>query len=209
MTRRSADFEVVHDLRQPLATIAALAAAAKLADGVPAATQRCLDQITEQVLEMGSLCRRLLQPRTEPRAFAADVLAGSVVKGASVAYGRTIGLCAQPATVVADVVDVRRALWNLLENACRASVGAPVRLSVAREGGEVRFEVGDGGPGFGAAPPGSTSLGLDIVQGVAERNGGRVEVRLSDLGGASVAVVLPAAPAGGLDLVEGEAWRAS
>ncbi|MDP9387757.1 MAG: HAMP domain-containing histidine kinase [Actinomycetota bacterium] len=191
MTRRTADFEVVHDLRQPLATIAALVEAADLAPGVPPETRRCLEQIRGQVAELSTLCQRLLRPRGEPRRLAIDALAGAVAGSAQVAYGRTIEVSAVPAIVVGDEVDLRRALWNLLENACRASVRGPVHVVVTTRNDEVRVAVADSGPGFGECAPGCASLGLPIVEGVAERHGGRLEVGLSDLGGATVALVLP------------------
>jgi two-component system OmpR family sensor kinase len=98
--------------------------------------------------------------------------------------------------LIADEALLRRALWNLVENA--AKYGAPpITLAAAREGDQIRLSVIDDGPGISAAdrqrvlapfvrldsartpsPPGEyrqgVGLGLTLACRVAEVHGGRV-----------------------------------
>jgi signal transduction histidine kinase len=105
-----------------------------------------------------------------------------------------------------------RVVANLLDNACRhAQTG--VRVSVARDNGDVRLLVDDDGPGipiedrdrvferFTRLDPsrvrseqGSAGLGLALVRAVVERHQGTVRVDQTPNGGARLQVTLPAAP---------------
>jgi signal transduction histidine kinase len=99
-------------------------------------------------------------------------------------------------TLVADETLLRRALWNLVENA--AKYGAPpITLSAARRGDSVVFGVDDDGPGIpaearqrvldpfqrldaartpGGGRPAGFGLGLTFARRVAEVHGGRIAV---------------------------------
>lgn len=83
--------------------------------------------------------------------------------------------------------------------------GAPYAVELVRAGDRVVLHVDDGGPGIadpdevlhrGASAAGSTGLGLDIAAGAARAAGGELRVERSPLGGARVAVDLPAAEDG-------------
>lgn len=99
---------------------------------------------------------------------------------------------------------------NLVGNAVKYSpAGAPIEVSLAREGGMARLEVIDRGPGVSedeaerifepfvrgrsAAEQGvgGTGLGLAIVRDTAQAHGGRVEVMSTPGGGATFRVWLP------------------
>lgn len=114
-----------------------------------------------------------------------------------------------------DVPDLRldkpafdRVVANLLGNAVKFSrAGGRIRITTARQGGEVVLSVADQGPGIppegraklfqrygqvaGAAAKGSTGLGLFIVKTIAEAHGGRVSVECPREGGSVFAVALP------------------
>lgn len=189
--------EVAHDLRQPLATIRALAEVARTRLADPDEVLRCLARIDEQVRDMGELCHRLVAAPDGVAPFRVDHVARRVAADAEVAYGGRVDVVSEPAVVEGDKAGLRRALWNLLENACRAAgASGPVRVEVAQAEDEVTVAVDDGGPGFGRGPRGTASIGLCTAQWVAEAHGGRLEISDSDLGGARVALALPAwAPA--------------
>jgi signal transduction histidine kinase len=117
-----------------------------------------------------------------------------------------------PLTLVADEALLRRALWNLVENA--AKYGAPpITLAAARESDRVVLSVADEGPGIppearervldpfyrldaartpGAAAPGGSGLGLTFARRVAEVHGGAITVGADPSGrGCRVALALP------------------
>jgi signal transduction histidine kinase len=106
---------------------------------------------------------------------------------------------AAPAYIVANPVDLTRAVRNLLENALRASNhGGSVEVVVTRDGADAVVEVSDSGPGFGRLAP-VHGHGLVGVRRFAERYGGRLHFGSSRLGGAAVTLRLPLAlgqPAG-------------
>jgi len=89
-------------------------------------------------------------------------------------------------------------LVNLIENAHRVSPpDAPVLLTAARHGKDVRIEVLDRGPGI---PPALTAdvaqrgLGLQIARSLAAANGGTFDITPRPGGGTIARVDLPAAP---------------
>lgn len=196
MVRRSQTHEVVHDMRQPVAVIAALVAVAEVRDDLPPGVRLCLEQIKGQVTNLRELCHRVLDGSEACQDVAVDQLVTDVVRDAELAHGRHIELVTSQVTALGDEVSLRRAVWNLLENACRAAAAQWVRVVVGQAGGEVRVEVSDGGPGFTNGPPGTSSLGLAIVESVVRRHGGRVEVDATTRVGAQVTMVLPASGPG-------------
>lgn len=101
-------------------------------------------------------------------------------------------------SLVADGVLLRRALWNLIENAAKYGV-SPIRLAASGEGDRIALSVEDAGPGVapderehvfapfyradrartpGAAgePSRGVGLGLTLARRVAEVHGGTIEI---------------------------------
>ena len=114
--------------------------------------------------------------------------------------------------VVGDPDALRLALQNLLDNALRFTPdGGRVRASLVQEGRELSFRIDDSGPGVelderlsiftplrrGRASPAAGDrghgLGLAIVERVARRHQGSVQVTSSPEGGARFELRLPAA----------------
>jgi signal transduction histidine kinase len=213
---------VSHELRSPLARVRmALELVPRDADGEARLRDierdlADLDRVIEDVLttsrlEMTGLPTRLesvdvqaLLAELAERALHDPVLAGQSV---SVAAG-------PPLTLVADAVLLRRALWNLVENA--AKYGAPpITLAAADADGKVTLSVTDDGPGIPpeerervlapfyradrARTPGAVAgigLGLTLARRVAEVHGGAIAIgpRVSEHGrerGCRVSITIP------------------
>ncbi|GAA1607109.1 MULTISPECIES: sensor histidine kinase [Kribbella] len=93
--------------------------------------------------------------------------------------------------VAADQALLRRAVGNLLDNACRAAGGGGhVQLRVDSAGSEASVEVSDDGPGFGEIAAG-TGHGLQVVAAAARAFGGRIEVTSLPGSGTTVRLCLP------------------
>lgn len=107
-------------------------------------------------------------------------------------------------TAIADREMIRRALLNLVLNAVDAMPdGGRLELAADRDGGAVRFMVGDSGPGlsddilrrlfepFVTTKQSGTGLGLTIVERIAEVHRGTVAAENGTEGGARFALRIP------------------
>jgi len=119
-------------------------------------------------------------------------------------------LAANLPLVSGDTAKLRQVIHNLLQNAEQAvsDVAVP-RIVVRTEAVDagVQLTMRDNGPGFPEAMMGrvfepyvttkskGTGLGLAIVKKIVEEHNGRIAVANDPSGGASVTIVLPAAPA--------------
>jgi two-component system OmpR family sensor kinase len=120
----------------------------------------------------------------------------------------------RPVLVEGVADDLHRLVLNLIENAfVHTPGGTPVTVSVRRDGDAAVIEVADRGPGvppemrqrvferFARAAGDATGaargsgLGLSIVRAVADAQGGRVDLRNAEGGGARFVVRLPAGAA--------------
>jgi signal transduction histidine kinase len=148
---------VSHELRSPLARIRVALAllpqdgetGRRLAD--VEADLGELDRLIEDVLTTARLDATGLPLRLA--AIAPNELLAQVAERARrdpVVAGREVLVVpGPPDPVIADGGLLRRALWNLVENA--AKYGAPpITLAVARAGDRVAFSVTDDGPGIAA-----------------------------------------------------------
>jgi signal transduction histidine kinase len=192
-----------HELKTP---ITAIRGAAELlqqswGDMQSAQRERFLANIVDDAEHMERLITGLLElarienapdeaaPPLQVLAFARHVLER---------YGAAVELRVTNAPSVVSVPEwhVQSVLVNLVENALRHAPGKPVIVALGSDGGCLRIDVTDRGPGVPEnhrdklfqrfftteRDRGGTGLGLAIVKAIAERRGGRVGVESSSEG---------------------------
>jgi signal transduction histidine kinase len=198
--------DLSHRLRTPLMAVR-LDAEALPASAEPDAL---LADLAELERTVDHLIREARRPAGSQEEQAADVAAVArermafwKVLGEEQGRSATLSIDApEPVVVPLARDDLEVVLDALLGNVfAHTSEGTDYRLSVTLVAGDrVRLAVEDGGPGFGIEDPltrgrsgsGSTGLGLDVVRRTAETVGGSVTTGSSPLGGALIAVDLPA-----------------
>lgn len=185
--------EACHDLRQPIATINALASAALGESRLSPEISGWLELILAEARYLDSIVLDALG-RTGVRVpLDVATLVAELVQHRVVTAGCTLETALTSVVVRGADVDICRVLDNLIGNAERATRGrGRVLVTVAPHGAECVMSVEDDGPGFGARVPSGWNLGLQVVHRLAAELGGRVEVGRSCLGGARVSLILPA-----------------
>lgn len=209
---------VSHDLRTPLTAIITAGHAVRspaLEEGerhelgrvVVDEAQR-LSALVDKLLDLSRLRAGAAEPRRDWCSLEEVVrTAAGDVAGA----GASFALSFDPdlPLVQADAAQLERVFVNLLENARRYSGGHPVKVRARVVGGKMSIRVIDRGPGIpaaqlsrifepfyrdatGDAHPGA-GLGLAIVRGFVEANGGRVHAESLPGHGTVFAIELPLA----------------
>lgn len=203
--------ETCHDMRQPVASVFALAEAALAEPDLPAGAQKRLKQIVGQAEWLADMITDFMhgaQPADAGRVAGTDPeqLDGPaghpdvvLVVNEVIAVGRLTWQCdvavqspAAPVQCTLHPSLLRRTVSNVLSNAARAAgPSGIVRVQIRRRSkGLVLFVVEDSGPGFGNIPSGA-SLGLSAVARTIVRAGGRMECGRGPGGGARVSLWLP------------------
>ena len=195
--------ETFHDLRQPVAIMMALAAAALTEQNLPVAAQHRLKQIIEQAEWLSDMIHNCLttQQREEPyetgkpRRDLADMaqVVGEVIEAECLTWPGDMKLVAPdgPVWCMVDPVLLRRAVSNVLDNAARAAgPTGTVFVEIQRYDDAVMLAVEDNGPGFGEIPSGA-GLGLTGVARNVIKHGGRIEYSCGVRGGARVSLWFP------------------
>ena len=181
--------EAAHELRTPLARIAALAQSGRDADANASliAIERLALGASHTVGDLLSLVREEKLPQQLAEPVDAGALVRSVAEGLSHDGVRVDVDAANDCWVVGDERRLRRLVENLAENAVRHARSA-VRVRVAPEASRVALSVEDDGAGvppelrariferFVRAPggDGGTGLGLAICRTIARAHGGDV-----------------------------------
>jgi signal transduction histidine kinase len=222
---------VSHELRSPLARIrVALELLPRDGDSEPRLRDvetdlAELDRLIEDVLTTTRLDATGLPPHPVPIDVAA--LLAEIAERAvhdPLTAGKAVAVAGVPvADLTADRALLKRALWNLVENA--AKYGAPpITLGAAQDGATVKLSVTDLGDGIAPAerervlapfyrvdrartpPPAGAphgfGLGLTLARRVAEVHGGRILIEPAAVQdgreqGCRVVLILPVRPPGG------------
>ena len=201
---------LVHEVRSPVAALAAIAeTAADSSGGEPDA----LPVLVRLALAASRAIERIVMDvaiasvRLEPMdvgALVRDAVAAHRVRGADVAVSVGEGL-----SVEGDLVRLRQVVDNLIANALVHGGSSEVTVDASRCEGDVHVVVSDAGPGippdqldsiFDAGvrldteTPGS-GLGLALARAIAEAHGGSLAARSAPGHGAAFTLALPALPA--------------
>lgn len=193
---------ITHDLRQPIATIRALVGSLKAAEVSPAALRWHLDNMEDQVDDLGDLVRALLDilvaepdadAREEVRLVEVNSSVAEVVQCFAVTWqGRITTAFGEAAILPTPPQMFRRSVRNVLDNAARAAgKNGAILVSVGSSLMGTSILIEDDGPGFGALPV-QHSIGLRIVDRTMSEAGGSLKITTSEeLGGACVALFFP------------------
>lgn len=195
--------ETCHDMRQPVASVLALAAAALTDPDLPAAARGRLEHIVGQAEWLADMIRDCLAANgqeepseiEESGAGHADVVrvVAEAVAAERLTWAGDMTLTSPdgPVWCALHPVVLRRIVANVLGNATRAAGPAgEISVEIWRQSGAAALAVEDNGPGFGRLPSG-TGLGLSAVARNVVRNGGRMECSCGVRGGARVSLWLP------------------
>jgi signal transduction histidine kinase len=193
--------ETCHDMKQPLACVFALVAAALAEPGLPRSAADRLEQLVEQARCLRDMIEQLLHsdhhPEDRVRLLDLAVPAEEIAAAERLVYDGEIDFtrASEPVLVWGDPVDMRRIIVNLLGNATRAagSLGK-VWIDVRNERETAQLTVDDSGPGFGRIPEGH-GLGLQSVARSIGRYEGSIDYGRGSLGGVRVRLCLPHRPA--------------
>jgi len=226
--RRDFVSNVSHELKTPLTAMAGYLEAVLEDPEMPDAQRQAFltkasqstGRLTAIVTDLLSLSRLESEEASLElvKQHLLDVIDGAIGDVADLASSRDIFVDTRLGE--ADFVPVRAeaptltlAITNLLSNAVKyAPRGQTVTLRLAQEGGEVRIDVIDHGPGIPSGEQdriferfyridkarsrklGGTGLGLSIVRHVMAAHGGRVELESAVGKGSTFRLVLPLAP---------------
>lgn len=186
---------LLHDLGHEVTTLSYLVDAVRGDTALPPDSGYRLELLSLEMSRMRDIIRHGLAGEGAGDAGLVNVrdLAGQLTKLAQAAYPADVTLLPGPAAVVTiSPVLLWRVLSNVVENAARAA-GRTGTVTVAiRQAATTVIDVTDDGPGFGAGPPGTASLGLEVVTALLESCGGALAVHAPPEGGTSVLVALPA-----------------
>ena len=195
--------ETFHDMRQPVASTMALAAAALTEPDLPAAARDRLEQIVEQAEWLADMIHGCLiaQQQEEPGETGkpghdlADIVqvVREVVAAECLTWPGDVQLSAPagPVWCLFSPALLRRTVSNVLDNAMRAAgPDGTVSVEIQRRDDGVMLAVEDNGPGFGEIPSGA-GLGLSAVARNVIKHGGRMEYSCGARGGVRVSLWLP------------------
>lgn len=211
---------VSHELRTPIAAITTAATSladlsadapthmrSGLIDEVVEASQR-LNRLVGNLLDITRLESGHVKPKME-WCDAGDLIQVSVQRTAHQLRQHRVSSKVEGRLplVRMDFVLMEQALNNLLSNAAvHTPAGTAIEISARVDGPELFLSVADNGRGLPAegaerifdkffrgpgAPTGGSGLGLSIVKGFVEAQGGRISARNRDHGGAEFVIRLP------------------
>jgi signal transduction histidine kinase len=205
---------IVHDLRNPLATISTAAEILNRNGLAPEQRRTLLESQLHSVQRMHSMLRELLDFTRGSYDFKLErhslaTLVERSVQGISshaLRPGIRIENQISPDLFVkADAEHLRRVFENLLANSVQAMPGGGlVSIGAVKLDGKAHIDVTDNGPGVpieirerlfepfvSHGKLGGTGLGLAIAQSIVEAHGGTISLKATDAPGADFCIILP------------------
>lgn len=184
--------KVCHDLKQNIAT-GLLLSDPEASVHIDAGLRRRLEmmhQLWQDAAEMVAV----INDEVDDRGQRVDLgeVARACVAPIRATHEIVLDIDAGEHVVTSDRLMLRRAIANLLDNACRATPPAGrVVVRVGSEAPEIFVEVLDEGPGFGRITSGS-GLGLEIARGAVWAASGQLQIKTGPRSGTSVRMSFPA-----------------
>jgi signal transduction histidine kinase len=211
---------IAHDLRTPLTSITMNVQILRGKAKLPPDDMEYFDIALDELQRLSRHLTELLDYAKPVQLHEAPVELREVVDDAAkgiepVLRERKLALTCEHAAdvppVVVDTQRMRQVLWNLLDNAVKASPdGGAITLRTRRvEPERVAIDVSDEGSGiaerdlprifepFFTTRPDGTGLGLAICQKLVRAHAGEIHVRSSTGRGATFTIVLPSTPGSG------------
>ena len=211
---------VSHELRTPLAAISSVSSGLRAAGELNSAQQMLTGELDEATRRLNRLVQNLLDlsrlqtGHLRPHADWHDVR--DLVNAARQTLGHgldhhelTVDIPADFPPMKLDAVLTEQILVNLLGNAAfHTPPGTAIRFAARMDREYLVLQVSDRGPGLPpgdaaklfdrfqrgpSARAGGTGIGLSLVKGFTELQGGRVEAANQPVGGAVFTVTLPSA----------------
>jgi signal transduction histidine kinase len=210
---------LLHDLGHQMSTLSFLVEAVRGDLELPEDASYRLELLSLEMTRLLDMIREGLQAGdAPPEPVRTREVAVQLARLAQLAYQADVELLPGPeATAVINPVLLWRVLSNVVDNAARAAgPHGRVTLAIRHEGsaaggcggssphgnaaggcggssprGNTVLEVTDDGPGFGSAPRGQASLGLEVVTALLVSSGGTLEVVSPPAGGTTVRMTIP------------------
>ena len=192
--------EICHDLREPVGTIRATAAAALAGSELEIQVRLRLEQIAGQADWLASIINDCIRTECQDAGEGTgDCPANMVhvvneaVAACRLAWPGDLSVTSphEPVLCAVNPVVLRRVISNLLSNATRAAgPSGVVAVEIKRDRSMTVVMVEDSGPGFGLIPPGH-GIGLAEVASNVIKYDGKLECRRGARGGARVSLWLP------------------
>jgi len=183
---------LLHDLAHEISTLSCLVEAVRgdvaLADDSSFRLE-LLSLEMDRLLDLVNQGRHGLVTAADLTAVNVREMLNQIAHLAGLSHGADIEVIpGQEVAIRVNCTLLWRVLSNVVDNAARAAgTGGRVTLTV-RQGAGAIIDVTDDGPGFGAGPPGTASLGLEIVSSLLESCGGSLEVSSPPAGGTTVRI---------------------